>query len=499
VTCELLQNRGRVPIESGACGLPSYIHVDMSAHFSIVALDARIDQLKGLERNNSSSTPSKALITLKKERNALTPICAAPDEIIVRILANLTNTSRSLDSFFRTEWSLPSREWLAGIAVCSRLWTIGLNSPELWSFLDGSASDKWLRTCMERAVTYPLKVSHIKNTPFFGPDTKELLSSVLRKATLAEIVFAFDRLGGQSFMNFLLNSTFPSLPTHLEHLQVSCTSGRSPSTFFLDGKCDNLVELSLTRFILVEHPTGSRLKHLKLDTIYHSNDDYVPVLKWLRSLPLLEVLILEHTGLRGNRNQGVDHEVRLKRPISIQYCNPKATMPFLRVLSLKEDLSTIWFVLEALPVPSQALSITVAHEYHQHLYIPIQYDSIGLQERVFAYVKRFWKQYTGRDLMPSGRLIFVEVPIRIQFGVHPRASNSSSSLFYETTCTLRDADSILATIDTVSVALWNDEYEEQYEENEELQFVALGPTLELVDQMMLELAPASIRHILIEH
>jgi hypothetical protein len=66
---------------------------------SIAAFDARIAELK-LSAEDDSYELKLQLIALKKQRNALTPFAGAPNEVIVRIFANLTHKLQSPDSFF---------------------------------------------------------------------------------------------------------------------------------------------------------------------------------------------------------------------------------------------------------------------------------------------------------------------------------------------------------------------------------------------------------------
>jgi hypothetical protein len=462
---------------------------EMSVPSTIATFDSRITALEDLASNRAGLTSSRDLIALKRERNALTPLCTSPDEIIVRILANLTNVPHLSESFFHTELSSPSRTWLVALSVCFRLRNVSNNSPELWSFVDCSAKHEWVKTCIERAGAHPLRAYALTNSKTSIPytNTKELVTSILQRAKLAEIRFAFEdnQMGSDSVLQFLLDLTFPSLPEGLEYLRAFCISVLPPSTIFLDGKCENLVELALYNFTFPHHPACPRLRRLKLEMLHQSDGDYILVLDWLRSLPLLEILMLGRIGATGSRTYGVNHEARLEKWATSGHSSAKISMPYLRVLWIKEALSTIWLLLEILPTPSHSLSLHINHEYHQNLHLPPHHESTGLQEIVFAYAKRFWNERTGHDFMPPTRLIVLEKPMRIQIGTQPSAVNTAPSLFYETNCELHDVDPILSTVDTVSVALWSTRDENQYREWEDTIPVELGSTLELVDQLML--------------
>jgi hypothetical protein len=209
---------------------------------------------------------------------------------------------------------------------------------------------------------------------------------------------------------------------------------------------------------------------------------------FLQSTPLLEVLLLEHTGPWGSDD---DEYIDLVHTIR---CRPMVSLPHLRVLSIKNtSASTVGLLLQAMPEPSESLSVTILDwdEYEREngtLYIPLRHsptdlqhpagieDPDDIQEMIFHHVKRFWRTKSGQDTMPPGRLLYVDTEntSRIQFGVLPNTTTSIPSVFYEAQCIIKRSDPVLDPIDTIDLTLADevaddDELAQQFEQ--ELQHV----------------------------
>jgi hypothetical protein len=119
--------------------LPNYLHITlrpshpMRPQDSIASNDSRIREIHGLPKLAPSFGLQSQLAGLRKERNAMTPLCAAPDEIIGRILAHLTFRPYVKHSFFDIETLLPGNLWLSIMLVCSRIRAVAVSTPKLWS------------------------------------------------------------------------------------------------------------------------------------------------------------------------------------------------------------------------------------------------------------------------------------------------------------------------------------------------------------------------------
>jgi hypothetical protein len=424
-------------------------HHLMPEHDSLASFEARIHDLEQLSQDGSDPEINAQLLVLKKERNAMTPLGAVPDDIIVRILAELTVWPYWTSEYFQIDCSLPCSDWLAAMLTCFHIRMVAIHTPVLWSLIDGSAPPAWITSCMQRAGTHPIDVKHLGlyETPF--KQIVELAGRVLGVARTADItlggqieeIIDADQVPGQ------LEIMFSNMSSKLRYLQLACESDIDTpvTTNYLHGRCDYLIELSLDYFFIQDPPWFPRLQRLKIERIRHRDDDWNSWLIFLKNLPMLEVLFLGRTGLWNmfELYDDLASSIRAK---------PKISMPYLRVLSIEDDIYAINLLVDALPTPSQALSITVEREYHQPLSIPLLHNSENLQDTLFDHVAGFWKTKSSQESMPAGRLE-LGVLLRIQFGTSLSASDLLPAIFYDTTCDLIGADPIISTIDTIVLTL----------------------------------------------
>jgi hypothetical protein len=232
-------------------------------------------------------------------------------------------------------------------------------------------------------------------------------------------------------------------------------------------------------------------------------------MKWLGSLPLLEVLFLERTGTRIRGELDLDLDSSSKRTTQI-------ATPHLRVLSIKENVLTTNPLLEALPSPSQSLGVAIIGNINDDndLIFPLALTATptGLPESVFTHVQRFWQEKIGQNspppyVMPSGQLILHcgQMPQykRIQFGIPPNAANTAPSVFYDFSFLIYDPDPALTTVDTMHISLLHDDDDDErylsdeyhgVEEDAEGDKYALTPTLISLDQCF-----PSIHHVVVEY
>jgi hypothetical protein len=435
----------------------------MPEHDSLASFEARIHDLEQLNQDGSDPEINAQLLVLKKERNAMTPLGAVPDDIIVRILAELTVWPYWTTEYFQIDCSLPCSDWLAAMLTCFHIRMVAIHTPALWSLIDGSAPPAWITLCMQRAGTHPIDVKHLGlyETPF--KQIMELAGRVLGVARTADItlggqigeIIDADQVPGQ------LKIMFSNMSSNLRYLQLACESDIDTpvTTNYLHGRCDCLIELSLDYFFIQDPPWFPRLQRLKIERIRHRDDDWTSWLIFLKNLPMLEVLFLGRTGLWNmfELYDDLASSIRAK---------PKISMPYLRVLSIEDDIHAVNLLVDALPTPSQALSITVEREYHQHLSIPLLHNHENLQDTLFDHVAGFWKTKSSQGSMPAGRLE-LGVLLRIQFGTPLSASDSLPAIFYDTTCDLTGADPIISTIDTIVLTLMDYSLKEEDDTDDE--------------------------------
>jgi hypothetical protein len=103
----------------------------MNAHESFASFDTRIHDLEQLNQDGQDPNINAQLVALKTKRNAMTPFCAAPNEIIGRILAVLARWPRETDGFFEINHFGIDSEWIVAMSVCSRIRWVAIHTPVL--------------------------------------------------------------------------------------------------------------------------------------------------------------------------------------------------------------------------------------------------------------------------------------------------------------------------------------------------------------------------------
>jgi hypothetical protein len=99
---------------------------------------------------------------LRTHRNTLTSFLRLPTELIIRIVemtqAFSWSNERSHTWRFPEPWSYNSRWWQI-MLVCTRLRSIIINAPELWTLIDCNKKEEWNQLCEQRAKarTYALR------------------------------------------------------------------------------------------------------------------------------------------------------------------------------------------------------------------------------------------------------------------------------------------------------------------------------------------------------
>jgi hypothetical protein len=218
----------------------------MSSLIAIASLEVRISAIEQLASNGPNLELTSELLTLKRERNAFTPFCAVPDEMIGRILIALMIEPENPLGFFETDTVLSSPKWGRAMRVCSRIRTVALHTPQLWSIVDCQAHSFWIKVCIQRACSCLLTVKYM------NPGRAEVLhltSSLIRMASVLQLAINhFVTLGPKLELEFAT----PSAQSSLRALQVS---GDSFARVFkallpaVSGSWDHLVELTLARLL----------------------------------------------------------------------------------------------------------------------------------------------------------------------------------------------------------------------------------------------------------
>jgi hypothetical protein len=288
--------------------------------------------------------------TLKSQRNASTPLCRLPIEVLQDILHAVLDAKYAfLDDPSRIIRASPSTQnhdhTLHMFSLCRHVRTVALNTPYLWSYIT-TANASWIDTSLERNA--------------------HLLSVVWDAAKGGHLKLILEELIGRSREVYVTREVYSScsslfqapLPylkslVHLpQHQSVQLHVG------FLGGFTSSLTKLVLGRACLSGGIAFPALLELAIEGTDQDSTTHLPSL--IRSSPLLRNLSLSGPALRTDRAPSAETPILL---------------PSLRVLRVNAKPHAACYLLSFLPTPLEYLSISTqldtdpgdSRVHHQHL------------------------------------------------------------------------------------------------------------------------------------
>jgi hypothetical protein len=123
----------------------------------IDSLDVRIRELESSMTAESESTEAaEMLISLKMQRNSLTPFVALPEDVLIQVASCLLIApSPSLPAYIPRS---PGAHSI--LSVCHDVRQVLVSTPLLWVHIDMGRSMRWCKLCLERAGTATLSLSY---------------------------------------------------------------------------------------------------------------------------------------------------------------------------------------------------------------------------------------------------------------------------------------------------------------------------------------------------
>jgi hypothetical protein len=325
----------------------------------------------------SRYTQTEESLRLKKEQNALSPLCQMPDEILVSVVLAI-QCCPSLDDY----WTMMTedgiflhRGWAEIMLVCTRLRDVMVHSPELWVALDSRWSSQWQELCLTRASSWPL------STYILISNQADVITAIplLRQSAVTTLVFGFEGDPGEGY-SAVLTVDAPKLHS------LRLTGNSAPLQVLALGHMTHFTHLSdLTLY-------GTRVGH---------NFRFPPTLRRLRLVGADISALMQRLGdllsnlslLEHLKFEEIDRD-REFEPIAQPVAATAVKLPCLLSLIMRYcSLESVNAVAHAINPPQGVLELTVIVDIPQHTH------------PILAFARQFWRQTTGvLDLSPTGVL-----------------------------------------------------------------------------------------------
>jgi hypothetical protein len=318
---------------------------------TIDAIDSQIFALEG-----EIARLQAQIRELRTRRNALTsPLCRLPLDVLYRVLMVLASGEQRTPQIFKAhdmDWVAPhfrqTAKWTKVFGVCKHIRSVSSAWPLLWSHINlNHANAEWIDYCVRRAGTVPLSITYEESVSRVDTDA---VASILPQAEDACIVLS-RQCKNPSSIESVLNKRLEFLRAFIyapSPLHVFALTPR-----FLGGATSNLTKLVLRNTVLstgdLEFPS---LVHLDFETLSGQEDPH-RLLSFLSNCPILESLFLSNGAF-----ERLDENTT---PINI---------PYLKILHVKDVLTSIPAILRIFPIPSQEMFFSIIPSTWAHVESP---------------------------------------------------------------------------------------------------------------------------------
>jgi hypothetical protein len=272
--------------------LPRQSHMARTSPETVESIEAQLHgtESKIVELLADVARLRQRALELRTRRNALTRLCALPEDIILAILYVLhgKELARASDVGGPPLSSADLRDgWTNVMGACTRLHAIALSAPLLWRYLHLRSRPEWLALCAERSHGLP-HVLVLRPCVWGHRNVAVNLKTYIALAYDVRIEFY-----GSEFINItksLLEGTLPSL----RHLV--CATGTYDrvmlSDRFLGGLSSQLKTLEMRNPVVsLKVPTLASLTSLALYAV-DTQGEAQALFELLRGAPLLEELFI---------------------------------------------------------------------------------------------------------------------------------------------------------------------------------------------------------------
>jgi hypothetical protein len=395
-----------------------------------MALQLAIDDL---DRSISATEDKDELVQLKRQRNALLPVCSLPAELFVKVVAMLQHDQGARIGVPTVRSEPLNRTWCWVMNACAYFRDLTRNTPTLWNTIDFCYSPTgWINMCLRLS----------QDTPLFIRDTTGRSKSVFSRAHLAH-------LDGEAVTGDILNEPAPNL----KGLVVSYANEPfGVMRSFLGGASIALTFLHLLgrKISLEGSPAMPFLRCLILEFMHMEPELSLQSLVGLIAhAPRLEIVCIE------------DLHLQLTESSDTIEVLDRAVLPNFQTLLIVGEAVVVSALLRLFPTPAKHLDIRV-HENAQ-----VQHQVL-IHESYLS----FTSQFPNHAEQEKGRITLGDVyKYTIEFGeAHELHATQYSDFDTSASCVISfDPDVlpsgvIFAAADSVT-CFYNEQYLKETAEN----------------------------------
>jgi hypothetical protein len=393
-----------------------------------MALQLAIDDL---DRRISASEDKDELVHLKRQRNALLPVCSLPAELFVKVVTMLQHDQGARIDISTIHSRPLNRTWCWGMNACAYFRDLIRNTPTLWNTIDFRYRNPtgWIKMCLRLS----------QDTPLCIRDTTGRSKSVFSRAHLAQ-------LDGDAVTGDMLNEPAPNL----KELVISYANEPfSVTCFFLGGTSIALTSLYLfgDKISLEGSPEMPFLRCLILRLTHMKPElSLEPLFQLVAHAPRLEIVHIDRLCLLWTED-----EIEESKIIEVP---GRAVLPNLRTLIIAGEAVVVSALLRLFPTPAKHLDIR-AHEE------ALAQHQVLIHESYLSFIR----QFPNHADQENGRIILAdEYEYRIEFGEpHELHATQYSDLDTSASCVISfdpeilPSRTIFAAADAVT-CFYDDQY-----------------------------------------
>jgi hypothetical protein len=246
------------------------------------------------------------VMTLKKTRNGLTPLCRLPVEILGRIFVQTQAPAQRKPFTYGRDPKLHDfgchQDWEIAISICSHVYRVCMTTPELWAYVDLSWPTSKIEVYTARACDLDLTLvwsTTISSDIVVRSEAIDINATIagacFQRARAADISFEHNNAVERAIITQVQRQLAPRLS--ILHLEMNDYEDKKDQDMALQvlELYPTLIELSL-RYVILLQPLDMRLSLLsRLHIVNMFTDPNLGyVIGFLRHTPCLTELLLEY-------------------------------------------------------------------------------------------------------------------------------------------------------------------------------------------------------------